>query len=134
MAQLHIQIVMPNDKKLDDLVDQVILPGVEGDFEVLDGHTPFITKLRSGILKVFKKGKAEFFAMHDGFVTIEDNSILILSESCENKTEINLDRAIAAKDRAEKRMANTSDIDTDFRRAESALKRALARIDTIKHT
>lgn len=132
MAELHIQLVMPNDQKLDTLADQVILPGVEGDFEVLDGHTPFITKLRSGILKVYKKGKAELFAIHDGFVTIEDNEILVLSENCENQKEIDFDRAIKAKERAEKRMAvpAKADSEIDYRRAEAALKKSLTRIDT----
>ena len=132
MSGLHIQLIMPNDKKLDDFVDRAILPGIEGDFEILEGHTAFITKLRSGTLKVYKNEEEFFFALHDGFVTVENNKVLILSECCENKKEINLERANSAKARAEKRIADTSNSNIDFRRAEIALKRAVARIDTAK--
>ena len=133
MAELHIKVLMPNDQKVDTIADQVILPGVEGDFEVLDGHTPFITKLRTGILKVYKKGKPDLYAIHDGFVTVENNEILVLSENCENKAEIDLDRATKAKERAEKRMAEqpSQESSIDYRRAEVALKKALTRIEIL---
>ncbi|MCL2063232.1 MAG: ATP synthase F1 subunit epsilon [Candidatus Cloacimonetes bacterium] len=133
MSKIHIQVIMPNDKKLDDIVSRAILPGIEGDFEVLEGHTAFITKLRPGILKVYKGEVAEYFALHDGFVTVEEDKITVLSENCECKKDINLERASAAKIRAEKRIADTGNTGIDFRRAEIALKRAITRIDTVNH-
>ena len=133
MAELHIKVLMPNIQKVDTVIDRVILPGIEGDFEVLDGHTPLITKLRSGILKIYKNGKPDLYAIHDGFVTVENNEILILSENCENKNEISLDRATQAKERAEKRMSQTTSAESeiDYRRAEIALKKALTRIEIL---
>ena len=132
MNEIHIQLIMPKDTKLDDFVDRVILPGIEGDFEVLDSHTAFITRLRPGILKVYKGEENEYFALHDGFVTVENNKIVVLSENCECKNDIDLTRACAAKERAEKRIADTGNVKIDFRRAEVALKRAITRIDTAK--
>jgi F-type H+-transporting ATPase subunit epsilon len=133
MGKLHIQLIMPSEKILDDVVDSVILPGIEGDFEILDEHSPFITQLRPGTIKVIKEGEDEeplFFAIHDGFITVEDNEILVLSEDCERKDKIDLPRAEAAKERAEKRLADISNDKIDFRRAEAALKRAVSRINT----
>jgi F-type H+-transporting ATPase subunit epsilon len=121
---------MPTRKKLDDYIDSAILPGIEGDFEVLEAHSPFLTKLRPGILKTFKGTDTQIFAMHDGFVTVENDKILILSETCELKDEIDLKRAQRAKERAEKRLAELNTADTDYRRAEIALKRAISRINT----
>ena len=130
MEGIHIQVNMPGVKKLDDIVERAILPGIEGDFEVLQGHTAFITQLRAGVLKVYKNHEEQRFAMHDGFVTVESDKITILSECCERKKEIDLERAQAAKKRAEKRMSDLENTGIDFRRAEMALKRAITRIDT----
>jgi F-type H+-transporting ATPase subunit epsilon len=134
MAALHIQIIMPDKKKLDDFVDLAVLPGIDGDFEVQKDHTFFITMLRTGVLRIQKQDVSEYYAVHDGFVTVENNKILILSEVCENKTEIDLDRANTAKDRAELRMKEKpiESCEIDFRRAEIALKKALTRISTAK--
>ena len=132
MNELHIKVVMPNVKKLDDFIDRAILPGIDGDFEILEGHTAFITKLRPGTLKIYKGHGSEYFALHDGFVTVEDNKITVLSENCECQKDINLERANAAKVRAEKRIADMSNSSIDFQRAEIALKRAITRIDTAK--
>lgn len=136
MGKLHIQLIMPNEKVLDDMVDAVILPGIEGDFEILDQHSPFITQLRPGTIKVTKIIKDEeqehlFYAIHDGFITIEDNEILVLSEDCESKEHIDVKRATAAKERAEKRLADVSNTKIDFRRAEASLRRAVSRLNTV---
>ena len=134
MPNIQLQIIMPSFIKFNDFIDSAMMPGIEGDFEVLEDHSPFMTKLRPGILKVIKNEQPTYFAMHDGFVTVENNKVLILSETCEGKHEIDLKRAIEAKQRAEKRLAELNQSDIDFRRAEIALKRAISRIDTVKHT
>lgn len=139
MSQIHIQIVMPDAVKLDDKVDSVFVPGVEGDFEILPGHISFITKLREGVLHTSKsiehtKNKElAYFAMHDGFISVEDDYILVLSENCENQKEINIERATKAKEKAEKRLAEANkDNSVDYARAEAALLRAITRLNTVK--
>jgi F-type H+-transporting ATPase subunit epsilon len=124
---------MPDEKLLDGYFDKVFVPGIEGNFEILEEHSPFITQIRPGTIIVTKEEETESFAVHDGFVTVEDNQILILCESCEPKNDIDLNRAIAAKDRAEKRISDVNNKNLDFRRAEAALHRALARINTLKN-
>jgi len=122
---------MPDKKKLDEYIDLAVMPGADGDFEVQEGHAPFITMLRPGTMRTQKNGKSEYYAIHEGFVSVENNNIMILSEICEEKSEIVLNRAVLAKERAEERMkSKTSDSDIEFRRAENALKKALTRIST----
>ena len=132
MSNINIKIIMPDKKKLDQMVDSVVLPGVDGDFEVLVGHSPFITRLRSGSIRVLRDGKHEYYAIHEGFVSVENNSVLVLSEICENQAEIDIKRAEKAKARAEQRFASADPGSVDFRRAEVALKRAIARLETTK--
>jgi len=130
MSKVQIQIIMPEGKKLDRLVDLAVLPGIDGDFEVQEGHAGFITKLRPGNIRIQIDEKSEFFAIHEGFVSVENDKILILSENVETKEEIDIERAKRAKERAERRLAERASDDTiDFRRAEAALHRAIARLD-----
>jgi len=133
MGKLHVQLVMPQEKLLDGNYDKVLVPGIEGNFEILENHSPFITQLRPGTIFVTNDDIHESFAIHDGFVTVEDNHVLILCEDCEAKDKINYERALASKKRAEKRIADITNTSIDFRRAEAALKRAVARINTLKN-
>jgi F-type H+-transporting ATPase subunit epsilon len=130
MGKINIKIIMPDKKKLDETVDLAVLPGIDGDFEVQEGHSAFITKLRSGSIRLQTDGNSEYYAIHEGFVTVENNNILILSECCETKKEIDIKRAELARIRAEKRMQTTREDSIDHRRAELALKRAIARLET----
>lgn len=130
MDKIHIEIIQPTGKKCDMKIDSVILPGIDGDFEVLRGHTPFITKLRPGTIEL-RDGKNETsFAIHNGFVTIENNSIIVITETIESKDEIDIKRAEEAKTRAEMRISGKHG-EVDYRRAEIALQKAIARINTV---
>ena len=135
MAQIHIQIIVPNAIKLDDMVDSIFVPGCEGDFEIMYDHAPIITKLRPGTVEVNKGKEADCFAMYDGFITVEDNHVLILTESCESKNEINLEEAIHDKEQAEKDIATVGKGNNlDYMKAQAALMKAVARINTAKHS
>ena len=132
MEKLHVQLVIPNEELLNGEYDQVSVPGVEGNFEVLPQHSPFITQLRPGTIMITNEGHHEIYCVHDGFVTVEDDKVLVLCESCEAKHDIDSERATASKQRAEKRIADVNNKDIDFRRAESSLRRAIARLNTLK--
>ena len=131
MAKIQVKIVMPQKCKFEAMTDNVILPGIEGDFEVLAGHTPFITKLRTGSLYINNDTENHVFAIHDGFVSVEGDKVNILCEACEGKDEIDVPRAEEAKSRAEKRMTHSNEEGVDYRRAEASLRRALTRIQTV---
>ncbi|MDD3050457.1 MAG: ATP synthase F1 subunit epsilon [Candidatus Cloacimonetes bacterium] len=128
---LKIKVLQPTRSLLDDECDHVVIPGIDGDFSVLEGHTPFITAIRPGVMTIYKNKKTkQLFALHDGFVTVDNDVVTIVCEIAENSGEIDKNRAENAKKRAEERLQKR-DPEIDFRRAELALKRAIARIETI---
>ena len=131
MSKINIQVIQPTQIKISGEYDHIIIPGVEGDFGVSSEHTPFITKLRPGILHLYNDTKITVYAIHDGFVTVENNIIKIVCETIESSSEIKTKRAESSKERAEKRLKDSS-AEIDFRRAEASLKRALVRLSLTK--
>lgn len=124
---VEIKVILPHKIVLEDKCEHVIIPGLEGDFGVSKGHTPFITVIRPGVMEVYKNQDVLKFAIHDGFVTVENNKVIIVCETLEKESEIDKHRAEAARQRAEKRIREKKE-NTDFRRAEIALKKALVRL------
>ncbi|MBI9032565.1 ATP synthase F1 subunit epsilon [bacterium] len=127
---INVKVILPSGIKIDQECDSCIIPGVDGDFAVLEGHTAFITKIRPGLVTIDVKKQSTDYAIHDGFVTVEDNKVTIVSERIEKADEIDKNRAEQAMKRAKERLAQTNNSEIDFRRAESALKRAITRIRT----
>ncbi|PID28956.1 MAG: ATP synthase F1 subunit epsilon [Candidatus Cloacimonadota bacterium] len=130
MEKIKLVVIQPQGTKIDNEFDHVIIPGIEGDLGVYVGHTPLITKIRPGILTVSDSENKVLYALHDGFVTVEPDKIKIVCETVEKYNEIDVNRAQASKERAEKRLSEGGEI--DFRRAEASLKRALVRLETAR--
>jgi len=128
MAKIKLEVIKPTQYKIQDEFDHIIIPGVDGDFGVDQDHTAFITKIRPGLLQLYKGKKIVQYAIHDGFVTVEDNHVVIVCDTVEKSSEIDAKRAVSAKERAEKRL-KTSGEEIDFRRAEFALKKSLIRLE-----
>lgn len=128
MNKIHITVIQPTQIRIDEEYDHIIVPGVDGDFGISFDHTPFITKIRSGVLQLFQNDKSEEYAIHDGFVTVENNIVKIVCDTIEKKDEIDAARAKASKERAEKRL-KSSEENINFRRAETSLKKALVRLE-----
>jgi len=128
MSKIHIKVIQPTQIRIDAEYDHIIVPGVDGDFGISSDHTPFITKIRTGILQLFKNDISEDFAIHDGFVTVENNVVTIICDTIEKNDEIDIARAKASKERAEKRL-KSSEENINFRRAEASLKKALVRLE-----
>ena len=131
MSKIKLEVWKPEGLMIDAEFDQVVVPGSEGDFGVLPDHTPFITKLRPGVVLGVNGEKHSRWAVHDGFVTVEDNVVRIACEVAENAVDIDTARAHEAQKRAEERLRVKTE-DTDFRRAEAALHRAVARIHAVQ--
>ncbi|XCN74254.1 MAG: F0F1 ATP synthase subunit epsilon [Candidatus Electrothrix aestuarii] len=130
MAQIHLEVVTPKGPVVSENVDIVTAPGVEGEFGVLANHAPFLSAIKTGTL-VFKQDNREKFLMvSSGFAEVSNNKATFLVETAEFGHDIDVDRALEAKERAEKRLAR--DIahadDLDRIRAEAALQRAVARL------
>ncbi|MCW5203166.1 F0F1 ATP synthase subunit epsilon [Desulfobulbus sp. US2] len=130
MAQIHLEVVTPHGLVVSEDVDIVTAPGIDGEFGVLANHAPFLSVIKTGTL-VFKQDKREKFLMvSSGFAEVSNNKVTFLVETAEFGHEIDVDRALRARERAEKRLAEAQAHaeDLDRMRAEIALQRAVARI------
>ena len=128
MALLHLEIVTPDQVVLDTFVDYVGAPGVDGEFGVLAGHIPLLTALQIGKLYYRVDGKETDVCVSGGFVEVADNKVSVLAQSAELCDNIDIERAKAAKKRAEERLAASQKNEIDQMRAELALKRAITRL------
>jgi F-type H+-transporting ATPase subunit epsilon len=111
----------------EDGVDEVVVPGVEGELGVLTLHAPLLTMLQPGVMRI-KKGNDEIdMAITGGFIEVRENRVTILADAAERVEEIDLVRAEEARRRAQ-RLLEEKAAEVDLARAEAALARALARI------
>ncbi|RWX43470.1 F-type H+-transporting ATPase subunit epsilon [Candidatus Electrothrix aarhusensis] len=136
MAQIHLEVVTPHGQIVNEDVDIVTAPGVEGEFGVLAHHAPFLSAIKTGTL-VFKQDKREKFLMvSSGFAEVSNNKVTVLVETAEFGHDIDVNRALRAKERAEERLAQAQAHaeDLDRIRAEVALQRAVARITVAQRT
>ncbi len=133
--QIRLEVVTPTGAVVNDDVDIVNAPGYGGDFGVLANHAPFLSTIKIGILSYEKDNKRENLMISGGFCEVSNNKITFLVESAEFGNQIDVDRAMKAKERAEKRLAQAAQQDDSLNRvrAEAALQRALARLKVTKN-
>jgi F-type H+-transporting ATPase subunit epsilon len=124
----ELRIVAPEGQVLQKDVEFVLLPGEAGELGVLAKHTPLIAGLKTGVLQYTADSGRKRVALSGGFVEIADDKATVLADTAEPGELIDLTRAMAAKERAEKRLSERT-ADIDIKRAEFALRRALARIN-----
>jgi F-type H+-transporting ATPase subunit epsilon len=132
--QIRLEVVTPTGAVVNDDVDIVNAPGYGGDFGVLANHAPFLSTVKIGLLSFQQGSKRENLMISGGFCEVSNNKITFLVESAEYGTQIDVDRAMKAKERAEKRLAQAAQQSESVNRAraEAALQRALARIKASK--
>lgn len=126
-SKIRLQIVSAERALADELVDEVEIPGQDGYFGVLPGHTPLLGVLGAGELSYRAGNDKHFLAIAFGFAEVQPDHVTILAEIAERAEDIDLARAEEAKKRAEARMAQPT-IDMDFERARISLMKALIRI------
>lgn len=127
---IRLEVVTPEKNVVSEEVQIVAAPGSLGEFGVLTGHTPFLTTLKTGILRYTDaNGKERFVFISGGFAEALPAKVTVLAESAERRSEIDLDRANAARERAEERLEkDKADDEIDHVRARAALERAIQRI------
>jgi len=132
--QIHLEVVTPAGAVVNEDVDIVNAPGYGGDFGVLANHAPFLSTIKIGLLTYETGGERKSLMISGGFSEVSNNKITFLVESAEEGSQIDVDRAMKAKERAEKRLLQATAHDDNFNqlRAEAALQRALARIKASK--
>ncbi|OEU74207.1 MAG: ATP synthase F1 subunit epsilon [Desulfuromonadales bacterium C00003068] len=130
---LKLEMVTPYKRVLSEEVDEIIAPGVAGELGFLPNHTPLLTTLKIGELTYRQGGNTFHVALNWGYVEIEDDKVIILAETAEPADQIDLARAKAALGRAEDALKKLEPEDKDFRIMESALERAIIRIQVAGH-
>lgn len=132
MAGLSLEIITPNKIAFSGIVQSVTIPGTEGSFQVLSNHAPLMSTFEIGEVKVVLPDQVEKdYATGGGTVEVLHNKVLVLADSLEEITNIDVERARNAKERAEERLAHRTDT-TDVERAELALKRAVNRLRLVE--
>ncbi len=128
--KIKLEVVTPKGSVISEDVDIVTAPGFAGEFGVLANHAPFLSTIKIGSLRYKQDGNEEELMVSGGFCEVSNNKITFLVESAERGAEIDVDRALKAKERAEKRILEAAQKkeNVDRVRAEAALQRALARL------
>jgi F-type H+-transporting ATPase subunit epsilon len=126
--RLQLQIVSADRLLVNQTVDEVEIPGAEGYFGVLPGHTPLLSTLQVGELWYRQGPDKHYLTIAYGFAEVLPDRVTILAQMAEKAEEIDVARAEAAKRRAEERLAQQHAVDMDFARARIALLKALVRL------
>ena len=127
MAKLKVEIITAERVVLQEDVDMVVAPGIEGQLGILPHHMPLLTTLQAGELRL-KKGNEEIsLAVTGGFLEVQPDRVVILADAAERAEEIDIARAETAKRRAEERLAKRT-TDLDSARADVSLARSLIRL------
>jgi len=128
--QIRLEVVTPKGAKVSEDVDIVTAPGFGGDFGVLANHAPFLSTIKIGTLTYENGKERKTLMVSGGFCEVSNNKVTFLVESAEFGFEIDVERAMRAKERAEKRLAQMAQDEEDFnrKRAEIALQRAIMRL------
>lgn len=126
-STFRLQIVTPDRMFYDEEVEMIIVRTIDGDIGILPKHALLVSPLRIGKVRVKIDGKFKEAAISDGFVQVEEEYTRVITDSAEWPEEIDIERAEAAKKRAEDRL-KTDKSNIDVMRAEAALKRATNRL------
>ncbi|MGM0410072.1 MAG: F0F1 ATP synthase subunit epsilon [Bacillota bacterium] len=128
MSTIKLDIVTPERVAYSEDIERLVATAIDGDIGILPGHTPLVTGLVPSVLKVIKDGKEILISVSDGFMDVKPEEINVVVRTAEFPEEIDVERAKAAKQRAEKRL-DKNDKKTNEARAKSAMQRAIARIN-----
>ena len=126
-TKIQLQIVSADRALVNETVDEVEIPGADGYFGVLPGHTPLLALLGAGELWYRQGAEKTYLASAFGFAEVQPDRVTILAMIAEKADEIDIARAEAAKKRAEERMVRPA-VDMDAERARIALMKALIRL------
>src|SRR5438067_11952380 len=126
-TKIQLQIVSAERSLVNETVDEVEIPGSEGYFCVLPGHTPLLALLGAGELWYRQGQEKHYLSIAYGFAEVQPDRVVILAQTAEKAHEIDVARAEAAKKRAEERLARPL-VDLDYERARVAMLKSLIRL------
>jgi F-type H+-transporting ATPase subunit epsilon len=125
---LQLEIVTPERLAYSDEVDQVVVPGSEGELGILPHHAPLLAMLGVGELRIKKGGTEESFAIAGGFVQVRPDKVVVMAEMADMASDIDLERAHEARKEAERAIETGFHEAADLAAARAALQQALLRI------
>jgi F-type H+-transporting ATPase subunit epsilon len=128
-AHLRLEFVTPVQAIVHEDVDEVQLPGEEGYFGVLPGHAPLLAALATGSMWYRKGSETRYAFVAGGFVEVLPDRVSVLAETAERAEDIDIERAEAAKRRAEEQIARGSAVAMDLERARISMMRAITRLE-----
>ncbi|MFO7570118.1 MAG: F0F1 ATP synthase subunit epsilon [Smithellaceae bacterium] len=128
--ELLLEVVTPEKLVFSGKVEEVVIPGTEGEFGVLRGHEPFLTSVDIGELYFFtaEGGKKTYYAVNNGYAEITSSKVTVLIETAERADAIDKDRAARAKEKAEASLSQLAKDHNDYEKNRLALIRAITRI------
>jgi F-type H+-transporting ATPase subunit epsilon len=124
----NVQVICPERVFFTGEAEMLELKTTEGDIGILAGHIPLTAVLAPGTMRIMNGDEVKEAALHEGFIEILPDKVIVLAESCEWPDEIDMNRANEAKIRAERRLKGAEG-EIDEVRAELALRKALLRLD-----
>ena len=124
---IKLEIVTPERLVFDETVDGVTLPGSDGELGVLPHHAPLVSTLGIGELKIRTGGVEDYFAIVGGFVQVLPDSVVVMAETADLSSEIDLEKAAAARRDAEQALESGYNEGVDLSAARAALQAALLR-------
>lgn len=128
MANLSVEVVTGEQVVYErDDATMVVAPGAEGSLGILPRHAALVSLLKEGELRIKHGGEEDAIAVHGGFIEVLNNKVVILADTAERTSEIDVERAEAARQRAEAALHNAKDRQ-DIAEAEAALRRAAIRL------
>lgn len=125
---ITLEVVTPEKMVFSGQVDEVIIPGTEGEFGVLRGHEPFLTSVDIGELYFLANDKKAHYAVNTGYAEITGNKVVVLIETAERSDAIDKDRAEKAKEKAEASLSQMTKENAEYEKMRLALIRAVTRI------
>lgn len=135
MAAIKLEVVTPEKAVLSDTVDDVVLPGVMGQMDILPGHLPLLSLLDIGQMEVRKEGKTRYFLISQGYAEVADDQVTVLTELCEGVDDVDVEQARKALARLEKELVELEEIsktesveESIFERHRLALKKERERV------
>jgi len=127
--ELKLEIVTPEKMTFSGGVENVTIPGSEGEFGVLRGHEALLSSVDIGELNFTKDGKKIYYAVNTGYAEVTSNKVTILIETAERSDSIDKNRARRAKENAEARLAQIAKDNIEYERTQAALMRAITRLN-----
>lgn len=112
-TRIRLEIVTPERLLISEEVDEVTIPGSEGYLGILPGHLPLLTMLGVGVLTYRQQAEKHHFAVSGGFAEVLGDRVIVLAETVERPQEIDVERARAAKQKAEKLLMSKEQIDVE---------------------